>query len=301
MTWTELWIDPLGHWRGWCPSWCPGAWQCLRWPWSLFIHAGGGFRATGFTHLLLYGIRIWLLNKTSDQRDLQAGASRKETTALSWFPCLGYCTVHTAFLYSSCQTLPLVSLDPSCVNSLLQYLSIFFFLILSWPDTAKSFFKAWIWTQNGTNVKAAIMTAAYNSNVCKGSSWYLCSSYCSKIQIHLVNENKNNYSLFDCRHWLGKSSQTLQMLSGKLRSCNWIQFLDKHGKYWGGLLIHQSSLWEGLNPFLEASIERKYFLLLPVEMIKTAYPAWRKGAMNYLSATHCKRDVLWIIVELGRK
>lgn len=147
------------------------------------------------------------------------------------------------------------------------------------------------------------MTPACSSNVCKGASWYLCGSYGSKIQIHLVNENKSNYSQFDCRHWLGKSSQTLQMLSGKLRSCNWIHFLEKHGKYWGSLLIHQGSLLESLNPFLETSIERKHFLLLPVEMIKTAYPAWREEAavMNYLSATHSKKDVLWIMVELGRK
>lgn len=142
-----------------------------------------------------------------------------------------------------------------------------------------------------------------SSDGCKCSSWYLYSSCCSKILIHLVNESKNNCSQFDCRHWLGKSSQTLKMLSGKLRSCNWTQFLDKCGKYWGGLLIHQSSLWEGLNPSLEAGIERINFLLLPVEMITTAYPAWREEAavMNYLSAAHCKRDVLWLIVELGRK
>lgn len=218
MTWTELWIDPLGHWRGGCPSWGPGPLQCLSCPWSLFLHASDGFRVTGFTQLMLSGIRIWLLNNISDQRDLQSEASRRETTGLAWFPCLCYCTVH----YSSCQTLPLVSLDPTCVNRLLPYLSIFF-LIPSWPDTNKSFILkhgSGLHCQNGTNVKAALITPACSSNVCKGSSWYLCSSYCSKIQIHLVNENKNNDSQFDCRHWLGKSSQTLQMLSGKLRSCN---------------------------------------------------------------------------------
>lgn len=140
MAWTELWIDPLGHCSRGCPSWGPGPWQCLSCPWSLFLHANGGFRATGFTQLMLHGIRIWLLNKISDQRDLQAGASRRNTTDLSWFPCLCYCTVHPAFLYSSCQTLPLVSLAPTCVNRLLLYLSITF-LIPSWPDT-KSFFKS---------------------------------------------------------------------------------------------------------------------------------------------------------------
>lgn len=123
------------------------------------------------------------------------------------------------------------------------------------------------------------------------------------LQQNLVDESKNNCSQFDCRHWLGKSSQTLKMLSGKLRSCYWTQFLDKCGKFWEGLLIHPSSLSEGLNPSLEAGIERINFLILPVEMITTAYPAWREvvAVMNYLSVAHCKKNVLWLIIELRRK
>lgn len=160
-----------------------------------------------------------------------------------------------------------------------------------------------MYCQKHMNVREAIVTQTCRIDDDKGSSWYLCSSYCSKIWIQLANESKNTCSQFDCRGWLGKSSQTLKMLSGKLRSCNWAQFLDKRGKYWAGLLIHQSSLWGGLNISLEVSKERSNFLPLPVGMITIAYPAWREetAVINYLSVAFCKKDMLWLIVELVTK
>lgn len=59
---------------------------------------------------MLYGTRIWLLNKILDQRGLQAEAPRRETTAsmglCPGFPAHTTAQVRTAFLYPPCQPDP---------------------------------------------------------------------------------------------------------------------------------------------------------------------------------------------------